>query len=90
MPAARRAKLVESASARKGSPAAANTAARSRPMRSLTPRPMLLTALSVVFALWMAFLIALYFKSMPARPKANSTEPMALGAIHGVHVLTAP
>ena len=44
------------------------------PARPLKPRPALLAVMSVVFALWMAFLIALYFKtSHPRRSTAPST-----------------
>lgn len=85
MPAARRDKSIESAPARKGAPAAPNTAAISQPMRSLTPRPMLLAALSLVFALWMAFLVYLYFKTPRPRPPAQSPHGVARQFTRSAH-----
>lgn len=47
------------------------------PARPLKPRPVLFTTLSVAFALWVAFLVALYFKteyprrSVAPRPDAK-------------------
>ena len=82
MPAARRPKLHEPASPRKGAPAAPNTAAILQPLRSLTPRPKLLAALSLVFTLWMAFLVYLDFKTH--RPHAPGQSPTSASAAPAV------
>lgn len=50
--------------------------------RPLKPRPRLFVALSVLFGLWVAFLLTLYFTTIPAR---RSTVPGydAQGTIEG-------
>ena len=49
-------------------------------VRSLTPRPKLLAVLSTLFALWVAFLVGLYFKTIhPSR--STAPRPDAKGDI---------
>ena len=51
------------------------------PVRPLKPRPVLLAVMSVVFALWMAFLVVLYFKTIhPRRSTAPSSGLSLLDA----------
>ena len=45
------------------------------PARPLKPRPVLLAVMSVLFALWMAFLVVLYFKTSHPR---RSTAPTSV------------
>ena len=43
--------------------------------RPLTPRPLLLTALSIVFVAWLAFLVSLYFTTVYPRRSASPAQP---------------
>lgn len=51
------------------------------PLEPLRPRPLLLTVMAVIFALWMGFLVALYFKTIHPRrsaaPEGSSLAPAA-------------
>ena len=38
-----------------------------QPLRPLKPRPVLLAVMAVIFALWMGFLVTLYFKTIHPR-----------------------
>jgi hypothetical protein len=46
----------------------------------LKPRPVLFKVLGVVFALWVAFLVALYFKTVYPR-HSSAPSPDAQGAL---------
>ena len=65
--------MATGATAKRGDPPP-DTAA---PFVPLTPRPGLMKVLGAVFALWVAFLVVLYFRTTPARraiePSTQST-----------------
>jgi hypothetical protein len=50
------------------------------PVRPLKPRPKLLAVTSIVFALWVAFLVGLYFKTVYPR-RSTAPRPDAKGMI---------
>ena len=49
-------------------------------VRPLKPRPALLAVTSVIFALWVGFLVALYFKTDHPR-RSTAPRPDASGAV---------
>ncbi len=54
--------------------------AQAFPPRPLKPRPKLLALLAVVFSLWVAFLVALYFRTIYPR-RLTSPRPDAKGVV---------
>jgi hypothetical protein len=48
------------------------------PVQALKPRPVLFAVMCVMFAVWMAFLIALYFKTHPRPSLAQNTATSQL------------
>ena len=61
-------------------PAPGADPADSRVHLPLKPRPGLLAALSVVFALWVSFLVVLYFKTVYPR-RSTAPRPDASGSV---------
>ena len=56
------------------------TPAQVPPPDPLKPRPVLFRVLGVVFALWVAFLVVLYFKTVYPR-RSTAPHPYAQGAL---------
>ena len=63
-----------------GQPTDVSTPAQVAPPDPLKPRPALFKALCFVFALWVVFLVALYFKTVHPR-RSTAPRPDAQGAL---------